>query len=54
MRKNYLMEFYSVYGRYSAMGLMEMTHQEMPWKSTKIKVGSIITKDKLKTFFKNA
>jgi uncharacterized phage-associated protein len=45
-------EVYKVYGKYSAIGLMDMTHQEMPWKSTNIGVGNIITKDKLKSFFK--
>jgi uncharacterized phage-associated protein len=45
-------EVHKVYGKYSAIGLMDMTHQEMPWKSTKIGVGNIITKDKLKSFFK--
>ena len=41
-----------IYGSYSAIGLMEMTHQEMPWKTTEVGVGNIISKDKLKTFFK--
>jgi uncharacterized phage-associated protein len=41
-----------IYGSYSAIGLMEMTHKEMPWKTTKIGVGNVISKDKLKTFFK--
>ena len=41
-----------IYGNYSAIGLMEMTHQEMPWKTTEVGVGNIISKDKLKTFFK--
>jgi uncharacterized phage-associated protein len=45
-------EVYRVYGKYSAIGLMEMTHNEIPWKSTEVKVGSIITKDKMKVFFK--
>ena len=45
-------EVYKVYGKYSAIGLMDMSHQEMPWKSTNIGVGNIITKDKLMTFFK--
>jgi uncharacterized phage-associated protein len=45
-------EVYKVYGKYSAIGLMDMTHQEMPWRSTTIGVGKIITRDKLKLFFK--
>ncbi len=39
-----------VYGDYSAIGLMNMTHAETPWKSTMLK--HIITKDILKNFFK--
>lgn len=45
-------EVYKIYGSYSAIGLMDMTHDETPWKSTNPGVGSIITKDKLKSFFK--
>ncbi|GHV12929.1 hypothetical protein FACS1894162_8960 [Bacteroidia bacterium] len=45
-------EVYRVYGKYSAIGLMEMAHQEMPWKSTNIGKGNIIGKDKLMVFFK--
>lgn len=45
-------EVHRVYGKYSAIGLMEMTHNEMPWKSTPVKVGSVISKDKMKVFFK--
>ncbi|GHT43548.1 hypothetical protein FACS1894181_12690 [Bacteroidia bacterium] len=40
------------YGKYSAIGLMDMVHQEMPWKSTRREKGSIITKEKMKAFFK--
>jgi len=45
-------EVHRVYGKYSAIGLMELTHNETPWKSTPAKVGSIILKDKMKVFFK--
>jgi uncharacterized phage-associated protein len=45
-------EVNKIYGSYSAIGLMEMTHQETPWKTTKVGVGNIISKDKLKSFFK--
>ena len=45
-------EVYRVYGKYSAIGLIEMTHNETPWKSTPAKVGSVISKDKMKAFFK--
>ena len=32
--KNILEGVYSVFGKYSAWGLREMTHKETPWKST--------------------
>lgn len=46
-------EVYRVYGAYSALGLMDLTHKEKPWKSTNIGVGNIISKDNLRIFFKN-
>lgn len=45
-------EVYRIYGIYSATGLMNMTHSEMPWDSTPTGTGNIITKDKLAYFFK--
>lgn len=45
-------EVFKVYGVYSALGLMNMTHSESPWKSTKIGEGNVISKDKIKSFFK--
>lgn len=45
-------EVYRVYGNYSAIGLMNMTHQERPWKSTNIGTGNIISKEKMQRFFK--
>jgi len=45
-------EVFRVYGKYSATGLIEMTHNETPWKSTIAKVGSVISKEKMKIFFK--
>lgn len=45
-------EVYRIYGIYSATGLMNMTHSEMPWNSTPTGTGNIITKDKLAHFFK--
>ncbi len=43
-----------VYGEYSAIGLMNKTHEETPWKSTPIGEGEghIITKEKMQSFFK--
>ena len=47
-------EVCKVYGAYSAIGLMNMTHEEMPWKSTPIGEGEghIIAKEKMQSFFK--
>ena len=42
----------STYGEYSAIGLMNLTHSEKPWQSISAGVGNIITKDKMKSFFK--
>lgn len=45
-------EVFNIYGEYSAIGLMKMTHDESPWKTTPTGKGSIISQDKLKAFFK--
>jgi len=47
-------EVYKVYGAYSAIGLMNMTHSETPWKTTPGGPGQghIIEKESMKTFFK--
>ncbi len=45
-------EVYSVYGAFSARGLMNMTHQESPWLTTTPGVGNVISTDKLTQFFK--
>lgn len=50
--ENLFNEVYDIYGRYSAYGLMDMTHSESPWKSTQPGVGNIITKEKMTEFFK--
>jgi len=43
---------YKVYATYSAIGLMEMTHNETPWKSVKAESGSIIPQKTMMSFFK--
>ena len=43
-------EVYDVYGQFSAWKLRNMTHEEAPWKNTK--VNEIIPKDAMKNFFK--
>ena len=47
--KNIMTQVYSEYGQYSAWKLAEMTHEEMPWKSTPSR--HVITEDKLKSHF---
>ena len=46
-------EVYKVYGAYSAIGLMNMTHSETPWKITPGGPGQghVIKKESMKTFF---
>lgn len=43
---------YDIYGQYSAIGLMNMTHNEAPWQSVSPGHGHIISKDSMKSFFK--
>jgi uncharacterized phage-associated protein len=45
-------EVMRVYGEYSAVGLMNLTHKEAPWKETPTGVGSIIPKSSMSKFFK--
>jgi uncharacterized phage-associated protein len=42
---------YKTYGEFSAIGLMNLSHSEKPWKDTPIAKGSIINHDKMKDFF---
>ncbi len=44
-----LKDVYDVFGQFSALKLMEMTHSEMPWKNTPIK-GIISTQNLLSHF----
>jgi uncharacterized phage-associated protein len=45
-------EVYKVYGAFSAIGLMNMTHRESPWANTPAGVGSVISRDKMVKFFR--
>lgn len=45
-------EVCKVYCAYSAVGLMNMTHEESPWKTTPTGEGNVISKEKMKSFFK--
>lgn len=49
---NLFNQVFNVYGKYSAYGLMEMTHNEIPWQQTPTGRGSIISKEIMTTFFK--
>ena len=52
IEENLFNEVFQVYGAYSASGLMNMTHQEMPWQTTPTGVGNTISLDKMAKFFK--
>lgn len=41
---------FEVYGEFSAIGLMNMTHKETPWMNTSL--SSVISRDIMKDFFK--
>lgn len=45
-------EVYRVYSEFSAIGLMNRTHSESPWKSVETGVGNVIPKESMKDFFK--
>jgi uncharacterized phage-associated protein len=45
-------EVYEIYGQFSALKLMNLTHEEEPWQSVPAKTGSIISKESMKKFFK--
>lgn len=50
--ENLFDQIYDVYGAYSALGLMNMTHKENPWLSTETGAGNVISHAKMKSFFK--
>lgn len=45
-------EVCKVYGKYSAIGLMELTHSEAPWRNTPTGEGNVISKEAMREFFK--
>ena len=47
--KELICDVWDAYGQYSAFRLMEFTHEEYPWRATKI--NDVITHDKLKKYF---
>ncbi len=48
--KDFLKEIYQVYGQFSALRLMQLTHSESPWNTTTI--GEEITIEKMHSYFK--
>ncbi len=45
-------QVYEAYGQFSAVKLMNLTHEEAPWKSTETGKGNVISKEILKDYFK--
>jgi len=45
-------DVFQVYAAYSAVGLMERTHKEAPWKNTPTGAGNVIDQKLMKSFFK--
>jgi uncharacterized phage-associated protein len=45
-------EVMRVYADYSAIGLMNLTHKEKPWKETPTGLGSVIPKNCMENYFK--
>lgn len=43
---------YDIYGKYSAEGLVDMTHNEAPWQNTPTGKGNVIPKECIRKFFK--
>lgn len=46
------LKVFDIYGQYSAIGLMNMTHQEPTWMNVRKGHGSVIPKESMKEFFK--
>ncbi len=46
------LKVYEIYGQYSAIGLMNMTHEEPTWLNVPKGHGSVISKESMKRFFK--
>ena len=44
-------EVMKVYGKFSAVGLMDLTHKETPWTTTHTGLGNIISTEKLRDYF---
>lgn len=46
-------EVFRAYAPYSAIGLMNKTHEEKPWNTTPTGIGNVIPKDKIEKYFKS-
>lgn len=46
------LKVFDIYGQYSAIGLMNMTHKEPTWLNVRKGHGSIISKESMKEYFK--
>lgn len=46
------MQVYNIYSEFSAIGLMNLTHSEDPWKNATPGKGHVITKESMRKFFK--
>lgn len=42
---------YDIYGKYSAEGLIDLTHSETPWQNTPTGKGNVISKQSMQEFF---
>lgn len=43
---------YDIYGKYSAEGLIDMTHNEAPWRNTPTGKGNVISKQLMMEYFR--
>ena len=43
---------YDIYGKYSAEGLIDMTHNEAPWRNTPTGKGNVISKQLMMDYFR--
>ena len=46
---NMIIDIFNVYGQFSALKLMQLTHEEPPWKNTPI--NGVITHDLMRSYF---
>ncbi len=46
------MKVYDVFSAYSATGLMNMTHEEDPWKNADVRKNEVIKKSTMREYFK--